>query len=434
MESFFRYIIELNIVISILFLTYRLIFKKDRNFVSRRFFLLFSFALALILPLLPSSLSIQSLATTIPSFTFEELTIYGDKGAVTGQSPFSLMNIFSIIYFTVLITAGIKLISHFIRIHLAIKKSEKKEVNGYTILSNRLLHASSFFNYIFIDLFNNQKESINHILKHELVHRDELHSIDRIITEVLVIFCWFNPLIWLYRKSVIVNHEYLADSAVISSGININNYQISILNQYIESASITNQFSSQIKNRIKMLNTNYRSGSKWKITMLLPVALIAFFLISCGEKKEMANELIEESVPTEEEVFFVVEEMPTFNGESPEAFRYFIAKNIIYPKEAKENGVTGKVFVKFFVNSEGKVVVPEKEALAAAEGKPMDEVVVVAYRPIGEDSGEPDEKYIELLKEEAIRVVSSSPNWEPGKQRGKAVKVMFTFPITFKLQ
>ena len=168
--------------------------------------------------------------------------------------------------------------------------------------------------------------------------------------------------------------------------------------------------------------------------MLLPVALIAFFLISCGEKKEMANDLIEESALNQDEVFFVVEEMPTFNGGEAKEFRKFIAQNVIYPEAAKANGVSGKIFVKFIVNCEGKVIIPDKEMLASAEGNPIDEVVVVAYRPIGDDSGEPDEKYIELLKQEGMRVVQTSPAWEPGKQRGKNVSVMYTFPITFALQ
>ena len=68
------------------------------------------------------------------------------------------------------------------------------------------------------------------------------------------------------------------------------------------------------------------------------------------------------------------------------------------------------------------------------EGKALDEVVVVTYRPLKEDAATPDEKYIQMLKDEAIRVVSGSPDWTPGKQKGKTVNVMFTFPINFVLK
>ncbi len=107
----------------------------------------------------------------------------------------------------------------------------------------------------------------------------------------------------------------------------------------------------------------------------------------------------------EEEVFFVVEDMPKFKGANLSSFRTFVHNNLDYPKIAKENGVSGRVFVQFDIDTIGKVV----------------NVVVVR----GVDPS---------LDKEAVRVVKSSPLWEPGKQRGKPVKVRFTFPIAFQLQ
>ena len=108
----------------------------------------------------------------------------------------------------------------------------------------------------------------------------------------------------------------------------------------------------------------------------------------------------------EEEVFYIVEDMPTFNGGDPATeFRKYIAQNLRYPEIAAENGISGRVIVQFAVNKVGKVV---------------DAVVVRSVDP--------------ALDKEAIRVVMTSPKWAPGKQRGKAVKVLFTFPINFVLQ
>ncbi len=108
----------------------------------------------------------------------------------------------------------------------------------------------------------------------------------------------------------------------------------------------------------------------------------------------------------EEETFYIVEDMPKFNGGDPAIeFRKYIAQNLHYPEIAAENGISGRVIVQFAVNSKGKIV----------------EAVVVA----GVDPA---------LDKEAIRVVMSSPPWTPGRQRGKPVKVLFTFPINFVLQ
>ena len=91
--------------------------------------------------------------------------------------------------------------------------------------------------------------------------------------------------------------------------------------------------------------------------------------------------------------------------EGQEGFREWIAQNLRYPEIAAENGISGKVYVQFAVNSKGEVV---------------DAVVVRGVDP--------------ALDREAIRVVSSSPKWMPGKQRGKPVKVQVTLPINFVLQ
>ncbi len=113
----------------------------------------------------------------------------------------------------------------------------------------------------------------------------------------------------------------------------------------------------------------------------------------------------EEEEEAEEEVFFIVEDMPTFQGGGKEKFREYIQQNLNYPPIAAENGISGRVFVQFAVNAKGEVV---------------DVVVVRGVDP--------------ALDKEAKRVVQSSPKWVPGKQRGRPVKVQFTFPIVFVLQ
>ena len=113
----------------------------------------------------------------------------------------------------------------------------------------------------------------------------------------------------------------------------------------------------------------------------------------------------EEEEVNEAEVFFVVEDMPTFQGQSSDAFRIYIQKNLKYPMIAQENGVSGRVFVQFDINGSGSI----------------ENVMVVR----GVDPS---------LDKEAIRVVKSSPKWSPGKQRGRPVRVRFTFPIVFQLE
>ena len=445
MNNFFSYLVELNISLMILFVAYKLFFEKDKNFTVRRIFLLGVVVLPIILPFLPDSMRMPVGQMAPISISLEGVTIFGTGTATEGASALSFTSVLLLIYMVILALGISKVLLQLTRITHAIIHAKRFEADGITLLASKTLHASSFFGYIFIDPAADEEDSFSHVLEHENIHKREWHSIDRILVEVFVMINWFNPVAWMFRRSVIENLEYLADSAVLRKGTDPTKYQLSILNQYIGSASISNQFSSQIKNRINMLNRNYKLGSRWKLTLLLPLTVIAFFIVSCTDKEapiQAIEDLDEiknaEASKSEQDIgpdiFFVVEEMPTFNGGEPVEFRRYIAQNVKYPPEASDQGVTGKIFIKFIVNKEGKVVVPDQETLAKLNGCPIDEVVVVTYRKLQIDAEDPDEKYIQMLKDEAIRVVSESPDWTPGKQRGKAVDVQFTFPISFALQ
>lgn len=116
---------------------------------------------------------------------------------------------------------------------------------------------------------------------------------------------------------------------------------------------------------------------------------------------ETTEEKVEEAP---KEIFIVVEEMPEFPGGNT-LLQPYLNKNVKYPTSAIENGIQGRVFVKFCVNYKGHI----------------EQVQILR----GVDP---------LLDEEAIRVVKSMPTWKPGKQRGKPVNVWYNVPITFQLQ
>ena len=112
----------------------------------------------------------------------------------------------------------------------------------------------------------------------------------------------------------------------------------------------------------------------------------------------------EEEEVAEEPIFTVVESEPEFPG-GMEALYKYLAQNIKYPQLARENGITGKVYVTFVVEKDGSIANPR------------------ILRDIGGGCGA-----------EAIRVVKAMPKWSPGKQRGKAVRVQFNLPVNFNLK
>ena len=112
------------------------------------------------------------------------------------------------------------------------------------------------------------------------------------------------------------------------------------------------------------------------------------------------EEVEEDAIP-----FFVVEQKPSFNKGDANEFAKWVNARLVYPELAKENGVQGRVTLQFTVEADGRVT------------------NVRVLRGVDES-----------LDKEAVRVVSSSPKWKPGKQRDRAVKVTYTFPVIFQLR
>ena len=112
----------------------------------------------------------------------------------------------------------------------------------------------------------------------------------------------------------------------------------------------------------------------------------------------------EEEEEEEQQIFTVVENDPEFPG-GMEALYKYLRDNIKYPQLARDNNITGKVYVTFVVERDGSIANPR------------------VLKDIGGGCGQ-----------EAIRVVKSMPKWKPGKQRGKAVRVQFNLPVNFNLQ
>ena len=116
-------------------------------------------------------------------------------------------------------------------------------------------------------------------------------------------------------------------------------------------------------------------------------------------------EIVEEEEEEEVLPVMVVEVRPTFNGGEANEFSKWVNSRLVYPEPAKEMGLQGRVTLQFTIGTDGRV---------------SDVRVLKGADPI--------------LDQEAVRVVSSSPRWSPGKQRDRAVKVSYTFPVIFRLR
>ncbi|MFO7827416.1 MAG: M56 family metallopeptidase [Bacteroidales bacterium] len=347
--------------------------------------------------------------------------IYGSASKVSW--PFMREMLVSIYYFGVLLSA-LFFMAGLIRIILLISFGKKVRYGRYRIIETKnSMVPFSLLKWIIINPEKYSSHDIKQVIAHEKIHAFQLHSLDLILIEVLVILFWFNPFIYWYRKSIREVHEYLADEAVLRNGFDKMSYQKLLFKQASGSRFIglTSSFSYSLsKNRLKMLTMmKSKNSSKIKLALAIPMAIafMVFFtnsadFVNASNQTELVTIEQKDTVKSDaakirdgESIYFKVEKMPRFQGKKSGHFRNFIAENLNYPEEAQKNNLSGKVYLMFTIDKEGNLV---------------DAEVVRGAHPV--------------LDAEALRVINLSPKWEPGEEKGEKVNVRFTFPVVFSLE
>lgn len=418
MNNLTTLLIESGISLAVFYIVYLIFLRKDTFFNRNRTFLTASILLSVLIPLIRIPLSSAPIAL-MPVIQLDELLIRANSS--TPAEAFSQMitqNWLLSIYFAGVVIYLLIFTGRILQLGFWVRKYEKGSYgNAKIIRVKKDISPFSFFNWIFLPEKKGDDSGKDEIIYHEMIHVKHLHSFDIILTELLIAFQWFNPFAWLYRISLKEIHEYIADSKVIQKGYNTKNYMQLILNeifgiQYFTMGSYFNN--SIIKNRMIMMTKNKSSIlSNLKLLTIPPVVIALLLAFSCTKKegkKALKSNNSTEQIKTIEaddngEIFFIVEEMPDFQGKKVAGFRQYIADHLEYPEIAEKNGISGKVFIRFIIEKDG--------SLTHAE-------VVKGVNP--------------ALDAEALRVIKSSPKWKPGKQRGQKVRVAFTFPISFVLQ
>lgn len=420
MHPILVYILQVNFALVLFYLLFTLLFKRDTFLKIRRFYFLSALLFSVIYPLLvvPGLSDFWNFRFSEPQTveatvffeapTLEVMVEESEAEAASLNIPWE--QIFITLYIAVTIFFILRFLWQLISIFRIRLKSEETEVLGikvYDLKDN--ITPFSFFGMIFINSEMHSKEELEQIIIHEHTHVSEKHSLDIMLVESILLFSWWNPAVWLLKREMAMNLEYLADVGVLREGVDSREYQYHLLRlTYHETAvQIVNNFNvSQLKQRIMMMNKT--RSSSLKLAKYLTILPIFFILIAAnssyaGEKDQSLQEPPPVKKEVTEEIFVVVEEQPEYPG-GQEAMMKFLSESIVYPDEAKAKGIQGRVICNFVVMKDGSI----------------DDVNVVR----GVDP---------LLDAEAVRVLKSMPAWKPGKQRGQAVNVRYTLPLEFRL-
>lgn len=179
------------------------------------------------------------------------------------------------------------------------RKSNLKQVMGYKV---RVIDSDagpfSFWQNIYLNPKNHSEHDLKAILRHEQIHVDDLHMIDILLAEISTIFYWFNPGVWLMKRAVKENIEFITDRKILAGGADTRSYQYSLLSVGVATTSnrIVNNFNlSTIKKRIIMMNAKRSSRRKLaRYAFLLPavvVLLLVFSLSNQAMAKKTFNHL-----------------------------------------------------------------------------------------------------------------------------------------------
>lgn len=438
------YFLKVNMAFALFYAFYRLFFYKDTFFLLRRFILLLFFILALVYPLfniqdwIAGQEPIAGVIEIYSAMMLPEVNAYADLIALFDWKAM-ILDGGVYLYFGLLGLLCLRFFTQMGSILWLARTSEIAYLNHLRVhLLSKPASPFSFFRLIFIHPQSHSREETDEILAHEQTHVSQWHSIDVIISEIICMLCWFNPFVWLLKREVRHNLEYLADLRVLESGYDSKTYQYHLLglaHQDYRGTSIYNSFNIiHLKNRIIMMNKKRSSSfARAKYLMFIPLVVVLMILsnieavarVTKGVARDLISEshaltdnsatdpvynfeeitvtAIENQTDTVPKYYKVVDQMPSFPG-GDQALLQFLAKSIKYPEEAIKKKIEGRVIIAFIVDEKGNIT----------------NLTV-------EKSVDP------LLDAEAKRVVSIMPTWEPGRHNGKVVPVRYLVPVTFRL-
>ncbi len=313
MSAYFWYLISANLVLTAGYLVFRLIYQREPQFLFHRFYFLALIALAFALPLvsIPIWPQVQT-GETVPS-TPIRMTVTEVNGTETEAiSPevimdFSLRGIhalkeatehFQTLVWLLLMLPSLWLLGklgvQLISVLTALTRLKTQQYDGQKILvADGVTAPFSFFGWIVLNPVLYTEEQIDYIIQHEHVHARQIHNIDILLAEFLCCLAWFNPVIWALKKAIKQNLEFIADRAVLQSGVDRKRYQYSLVSLNMPNfnhLTVANHFNqSLLKKRIIMMNLNKPSFlHPIKYLLLLPT-IGCLFLVAAPLKSQTAK-------------------------------------------------------------------------------------------------------------------------------------------------
>ncbi len=286
------------IVLILLYSYYYFFLRNGNDFRLQRFYLILSGVISIIIPLLNIRLPSDAIPLSGQFLFFQEeyIDFAGqiNEGLYEKHASLHLPGIVLTIYLTGVFLFLLRLIYFLYKpIKIICEYGIEKKGKVNLILSDDIHSPFSIFNFIFLNRSKAPKRFPDEVVAHEEVHVAQKHTLDLIFIELLLVFQWFNPVVFLMRKSLQEVHEFLADEAVLKRGFDSSSYIGLILKQVCRGpiTGLASPFNSLTKKRIVMITkNNVKKKFKLKYLLILPIISLLFLAFSTDQQFYMDEE------------------------------------------------------------------------------------------------------------------------------------------------
>ena len=298
MDNLLLYLLKVTAGTTLFYLTYLVFFRKETFYLRNRIFLILTLILPAVFPLLkiPVTVStnipsepVNEIINLIPSGTVSDTTL----AAAAVNEPFNFILLITWIYLAVAAVLLLRgLISLFSTYRIIRQGTIKSNQFPKVVISDLQHPPFSFFPYAVIPSTEYNSGNCGDILDHEFAHIRQGHTFDLLLSEIFIAFQWFNPFVWFIKRSVILNHEYLADQVSINTRC-AKEYQYRLLNfnTGMETLALAHTFTSLIRNRIIMINKKPTNRYfAWKNILVLPAILATVYAFATPEYHYVTQE------------------------------------------------------------------------------------------------------------------------------------------------
>jgi len=276
--------------LALTWMTSAIMFRKGTDFRIQRVFIIVAVIRSLIMPLSRFSIELPDKGTVISELPYAAMPASSDNESVI-TSP-AIPGILATaawllpgLYYIIIAAWVSALLIQLGQILFLYSVSDRQRRGSLTVVTGRRIKTPfSFFSLVFIPGNIEDKAERESIIVHESIHASQYHSFDNLLIELLTAVMWFNPFVWMIRRSLHLVHEYLADEGTLGAGIDRIRYQALLINQVAEERLIclSSDFNNKLlkKRMIMMTNSNQKKEGSGRLTAILPLVIVMFLAVS----------------------------------------------------------------------------------------------------------------------------------------------------------